>query len=269
MVNRLPRAKRAKILHQLVEGASLRSISRIERVSINTVYKLQADAGTACAAFHDRNVRGVASRQVQCDELWSFTYAKQHNLASAKAAPLGAGDVWTWTAMDSDTKLIISWLCGSRDAPTAYRLMEDLRGRLATRMQLTTDGLHAYLIAVPAVFGKEIDFAQLVKLYGQDGAKRDNRAVIGNPDPAAISTSHVERQNLNIRMGNRRFTRKTNAFSKKFANHCHSLALFFTYYNFCRTHLTLGMTPAMAAELSPGPLSVEGLLGILEEWEQS
>lgn len=251
----------------LCEGNSLRATSRLEGVSINTVYKLLVDAGEACASHHDQAVRGVRAERVQCDEIWSFTYAKQHNLAEAKSAPLAAGDVWTWTALDSQTKLIIAWLVGDRDAPTAYRLFRDLRERTATRLQLTTDGLQAYLEAVPAVFGADVDYARLVKLYGEGETGQDVRTVIGAPDPAAISTSHVERHNLTIRMSNRRFARKTNAFSKKFANHCHMLAIFFCYYNWCRQHLTLGMTPAMAAGLADESYDVEWIVGLLEAQE--
>jgi len=247
-MNKLPDAKRIQILHMLVEGSSMRSISRIVGCSINTVTKLLVEAGEACFAYHDENVRGLHSKRIQCDEIWSFCYSKQKNVATAKAAPEQAGDVWTWTSLDADSKLICNWIVGGRDAEYAMMLMDDLRARLETRVQLTTDGHKAYLEAVEGAFGGAVDYAQLVKLYGAApesfkgryspadciGAKP--RRIEGNPDLAHVSTSYVERQNLNMRMGMRRFTRLTNAFSKKLDNHCHALSLYFTYYNFVRIH---------------------------------
>ena len=276
MVNQLPRERRAKILHQLCEGQSMRATARLERVSVTTVAKLLVAAGTACADYHDRQVRGVVAPQVQCDEIWSFTYCKQNHVGDAAAAPVDAGDVWTWTALAADSKLILAWLVGDRDAGTATEFLRDLRQRLAQRMQLTTDGHRAYLSAVKATFGAEVDYAQLVKLYGEApesvkgryspseciATRREPR--IGNPDPAAISTSYVERHNLSIRMGNRRFTRLTNAFSKKLDNHCHALALYFTYYNFCRVHQTLRQTPAMAAGLASEAYDLDWIVQLVE-----
>src|SRR5437868_8151833 len=254
-MNKLPLAKRVQILEMLCEGSSCRSISRVAKVSLNTVYKTLIDAGKACARFHDETVRGVASKRVQCDEAWSFCYAKQKNVASAKAAPAGAGDVWTWTALDSDTKLILTWQVGGRDAEFALMLMDDLRGRLANRVQLTTDGHKAYLSAVEEAFGADVDYGMLVKLYGEPttsheasrrysptecvGARKDK--ITGNPDPRHISTSYTERANLTMRMSMRRFTRLTNAFSKKLQNHEYMVALYALWYNFVRTRTSPAM----------------------------
>ena len=239
----------------------MRSVSRVAGVSINTVSKLLVEAGVACAAYHDEAVRDVHASRVQCDEIWSFCYAKEKNVARAKAAPKGSGDVWTWTAIEADVKLIISWEVGDRTSATAIEFMDDLRDRLANRVQLTTDGHKAYLEAVEGAFGGDVDYAQLIKLYGEapDAEKRyspatcigtKKRRVEGSPDPEAVSTSYVERQNLTMRMGMRRFTRLTNAFSKKIENHLHMLSLYFVHYNFCRMHKSLRMSPAMAAGVS-------------------
>ena len=251
----------------------MRSISRVTGVSINTVSKLLVDAGEACAAYHDEVVRDVPARRVQCDEIWSFCYAKAKNVARAKAAPPGAGDVWTWTALEADTKLMISWEVGDRTAQTGLEFMEDLRDRLATRVQLSTDGHKAYLEAVEGTFGTDVDFAQLVKIYGAtpDGKPRSERCIgtrkrriAGKPERVAVSTSYVERQNLNMRMGMRRFTRLTNAFSKKLENHLHSLSLYFVHYNFVRIHKSLRMTPAMAAGISDTLHDMEWIVGLID-----
>ena len=274
-MNKLPLAKRVQILAMLCEGSSMRSISRVADVSINTVSKLLVEAGEACLAIHDETVRGVKASCIQCDEIWSFCHAKQKNVATAKAAPEGSGDVWTWTALDADTKLIVSFYVGDRSGESAMTLMDDLRGRLANRVQLTTDGHKAYLEAVEGAFGADVDFAQLVKLYGTTitapgryspaeciGARK--LRVEGNPDIAHVSTSYVERQNLTMRMSMRRFTRLTNAFSKKLDNHIHALALYFAFYNFCRIHKTLRMSPAMAAGITNTLWSLEDIVAKID-----
>lgn len=275
-MNKLPLQKRMQIINMLVEGSSMRSTSRVCDVSINTVTKLLVDVGIACQLFHNKMVVDVASKRVQCDEIWSFVYAKEKN---APENMDNVGDVWTWTAIDADSKLIIDFFVGQRDAESANTFMNNVAIRLKNKVQLTTDGLKAYLEAVYDSFGSRIDFAQLVKLYGGNndnqgttekkyspaectGAKKT--VIIGNPDENHISTSYVERQNLTIRMSNRRFTRLTNAFSKKIDNHCHALALHFVYYNFVRQHKTLRVTPAMAAGLSKRFLSIEDIVKLAD-----
>ena len=260
-MNKLPLAKRAQILGLLVEGNSLRSTSRLADCSINTVTKLLVDIGTACSDYQHRTLRNLPCKRVQVDEIWSFCYAKAKNVETAKAAPDEAGDIWTWTAICADTKLVPSWLVGGRDAGYAQDFVEDLKSRLASRIQLTSDGHKAYLEAVESAFGGDVDYAQLVKIYGATvegqkryspaqclGARKEN--LIGNPDPFHVSTSFAERQNLTMRMSMRRFTRLTNAFSKKAENHGHAVALHFMFYNFGRIHKTLRVTPAMAAGVS-------------------
>ena len=271
-MNKLPLAKRVLILTMLVEGSSMRSISRVADVSINTVTKLLEDVGEASAQMHDELVRGVEAKRVQCDEIWSFCYAKARNVAEAKAAPDEAGDVWTWTALDADTKLILSWFVGDRSANSGAALMEDLAFRTTGRMQLTTDGHRAYLNAVSDTFGTDIDYAMLDKQYRTDPATKQGRysppictgarktRIEGRPDMAHVSTSHVERQNLTMRMSMRRFTRLTNAFSKKLDNHMHALALYFVHYNFCRQHKTLRVSPAMQAGVTDRLWSLEDVL---------
>lgn len=266
-MNRLDISKRAQIIGLLVEGNSLRAASRLADVSINTVTKLLVDVGTAASAYQDQALRNLKCRRIQVDEIWSFVYAKQKNVPANKEGE--AGDVWTWTAICADTKIIPSWFVGSRDAESAMEFMDDLSRRLADRVQLTSDGHKAYLNAVEGAFGGDVDYSQLVKIYGSmktelagryspavcTGAKKT--PMIGNPDKAHISTSYVERQNLNMRMSMRRFTRLTNAFSKKIENHEHAIALHFMYYNFGRIHKTLRVTPAMAAGVSDHVWSLE------------
>lgn len=255
----------------------MRSISRTCGVSINTVSKLLVDAGNACAKYHDETVRDVKTQRVQCDEIWSFVYAKDKNVKTAKSAPDGAGDVWTWTAIDADSKLILAYEVGDRSGATAIEFMDDLRKRLANTVQLTTDGHKAYLEAVEGSFGADVDYAQLIKIYGETGGKTaerkyspaectgiKKRAIEGDPDMDHVSTSYVERQNLTMRMGMRRFTRLTNAFSKKLENHLHMLSLYFVHYNFVRIHKTLKITPAMAAGVTDTLYDMEWIVGLID-----
>jgi IS1 family transposase len=280
-MNRLPILKRAQILSLLCEGSSMRSVSRIVDVSINTVTRELVLAGKACAAFHDRTVRNVKSKRVQCDEIWSFVGMKE-KAAKRKGSerPANVGDVWTWTGIDADNKLIVSWLVGARDAGAAYEFMSDLESRLANRVQLTTDGHSAYLSAVEDTFGyMGVDYAMLVKLYGPDPNEDERRyspakcigceerKVFGHPDPDHISTSYVERSNLTLRTFNRRFTRLVLAFSKKLENHCHMIALYTVWYNFVKMHKTLRMTPAMAAGICDQLWTIEKIVELVDEWE--
>ena len=273
-MNQLPTAKRVAIVSALVEGNSIRSTARMTGISKTTILKLLEDLGPECAAFHNATVRNVRAQRIQCDEIWQFVGAKQKNATPEQKAQ-GWGDCWTWTGIDAQSKLIVSWFLGPRDATSAWWFMRDLCSRLITRVQLTTDGFTAYLPAVEEAFESEVDFAQLVKVYGapRDGAVRysparmlgTRREVIrGNPDPKHISTSFCERQNLSMRMGMRRFTRLTNGFSKKADNHAHMIALYFLHYNFARMHGTLKQTPAMAAGLADHPWTLEELISLLD-----
>jgi len=277
-MNKLLTETRVQILSMLVEGSSMRSTSRVVGVSINTVAKLLVDAGKACAAYHDEHVRDVEARRVQCDEIWSFCYAKQKNVATAKAAPEDAGDVWTWTALDADSRMIISYLVGGRDSEYAIEFMDDVASRLANRVQLTMDGHKAYLEAVEGAFGGDIDYAQLIKMYGAvpDAIAKgryspaectgSKHPVEGSSVREDVSTSYVERQNLTMRMSMRRFTRLTNAFSKKIDNHIHMLSLYFVHYNFCRQHKSLkGLSPAMVAGVSNTLHNVEWIVDLIDE----
>ncbi len=274
-MNTMPLQKKTQILQLLVEGNSMRSIERIVGCSINTVTKLLEDAGAACAAYHDANVRGLTTKRIQCDEIWAFCYAKNKNVETALAAPEGAGDVWTWTAIDADSKLIVSYLVGGRDTEYAKEFMLDVKSRLSNHVQLSTDGHKPYMQAVEQAFD-EVDYAMIVKHYGPD-VQRNGRysppvctgsrkqVVSGSPDRDHISTSYVERQNLTMRMHMRRFTRLTNGFSKKVENNLHAVALHFMYYNFCKIHKTLRVTPAMEAGIESKVWSVEDLAKLIPE----
>jgi IS1 family transposase len=257
-MNQLDAKDRSKVVSALVEGNSIRATSRMTGIARNTVDKLLRDLGRASAIYQDQTFRNLSCKRLQCDEIWSFCYAKAKNVSTAKAAPEGAGDIWTWTAIDADSKLVPCWFVGARDANAAYCFMYDLSMRMAHRIQLTTDGLNFYLAAIGEAFGTDVDYAMLVKIYGEPermdaryspaqcvGAKK--AIVRVEPEVAHISTSFVERQNLTMRMSMRRFTRLTNGFSKKIENHEHAIAIHYMYYNFCRIHQTLRVTPAMQA----------------------
>jgi IS1 family transposase len=272
---RLSQEKRSAVVAALVEGNSLRSTARMTGVAINTVMKLLADLGAACDRYQRETLVNLRCKRLQCDEIWSFVYAKERNAPQGMKDAGKAGDMWTWTAMDADSKLIVSWLVGGRDAGYATVFMEDVASRLATRIQLTTDGHKAYLEAVEGAFGMDVDFAQLVKLYGEapEGQRRysppictgcKRTAISGNPDPAHVSTSYVERQNLTMRMSMRRFTRLTNAFSKKAENHEAAIALYTLYYNFGRVHQTLRVTPAMEAGVADHVWSLAEIVALLD-----
>ena len=270
---------RSQILHLLCEGNSIRSVTRLTGASKNTVIKLLIDAGRACMAFHDAHVRDVKAKRVQVDEIWSFTYAKQKNVAGAKAAPDGAGDTWTWTAIEADSKMILSYFVGGRDGECAMWFVDDLRSRLAGRIQLTSDGHKAYLEAVEGAFGGDIDYAVLHKVYGSSPESMKGKyspaecvgtqkhRIEGDPDLKHVSTSYVERSNLTMRMHMRRFTRLTNGFSKKVENHAYAVALHMMYYNFVKVHSKLRVTPAMAAGVSSNLWEIADIVKLVEAGE--
>lgn len=274
-MNKLPIEKRIQIINLLVEGNSLRSTSRLADVSINTVTKLLVDVGRACQKFHDEKVVMLHSKRVQVDEIWSFVYAKEKNKPTNKE---GVGDAWTWTGIDADSKLVVSWFVGHRDADSAYEFMMDLASRLIYKIQLTSDAYRVYINAVADAFGSQVDYAQLIKIYGKASNETnpekkyspaeclgtEKRVITGNPDEKLISTSYVERNNLTMRMHMRRFTRLTNAFSKKLENHCYAIALHFVYYNFCKIHKTLRVTPAMEAKLTKKPMTLEEIVRLAD-----
>jgi IS1 family transposase len=272
-INRLTKEQQTRVVAALVEGNSIRSTSRMTGVARNTITSLLLDLAEACAGYHDRCIRNLKVRRLQCDEIWNFVGSKAKNTTPEKKAE-GWGDTWTWTAIDADTKLCISYLVGGRDAGWATEFMQDCASRIVNRVQITTDGHRAYLEAVENAFGADIDYAQLQKIYGASIENEtrysparcigcDMKVVSGNPDPKHVSTSFVERQNLSMRMSIRRFTRLTNAFSKKVENHAAAVALWFMYYNFCRIHQTLRVTPAMEAGISNHAWSIEELVSLL------
>jgi IS1 family transposase len=270
-MNRLTLQRRSQIIGALVEGNSLRSTSRMTGAALNTVTKLLVDLGAACSEYQDKALRNLPCKRLQLDEIWSFVGAKEKNRPADERGTWGRGDVWTWTALCADTKLVPSWFVGTRDADSAGVFVDDLAGRLTGRVQITSDGHRAYLAAIEGAFGMDVDFAVLQKLYGNTpetgrvetryspakcvGCRRES--VTGRPDPKHVSTSYVERQNLTMRMSMRRFTRLTNAFSKKVENHAHAVALHFMHYNFSRIHSTLRVTPAMEAGVSDQVWSLE------------
>jgi IS1 family transposase len=279
-MNRLSTEDRVRVVAALVEGNSLRATSRMTGVARMTVEKLLRDLGAACQTFHDANVRNLKTKRVQADEIWAFCYAKKRTVESNRTIlerNADAGDVWTWTAIDADSKLMISWLVGDRTASEAYTLMFDLRERIVNRIQLTTDGFTSYFKAVEAAFGSDVDYAILNKIYSGAGAGKTSsgryspakfmgatrQTMKGEPDAGHISTSFVERQNLTMRMHMRRFTRLTNGFSRKIEMHAASVALHFTYYNFCKVHSTLRVTPAMESGIADHVWSVEELVSLM------
>ena len=270
IMNRLSIQKRAQIIGCLVEGNSLRATARMTDTAINTVIKLLVDVGKACAEYQNQALRNLKCKRLQCDEIWSFCYAKEKNVPEDKKGQFGYGNVWTWTAICADSKLVPGWLIGDRGLETASVFMEDLASRFSHRVQLTSDGLKVYLDAVEGAFGADIDYAMLVKMYGESAEQKVQKryspakytgsrkeVITGNPDPKHVSTSYAERQNLTMRMSMRRFTRLTNAFSKKVENLAHAVSLHFMFYNFGRIHKTLRVTPAMEAGISDHVWSLE------------
>jgi IS1 family transposase len=275
-MNRLDIAKQTQVVSALIEGNSIRATVRMTGVAKNTIAKLLIELGSACSNYMNEHLTNLACERLQVDELWSFVGCKQKNATPERVEKHGiCGDVWTWIAIDADTKLIPSFMLGLRDPETARLFMEDLAGRLANRVQLTSDGLKAYLTAVKAAFGNDIDYAMLIKIYGTidtEGNRRyspaecigiEKKVVKGRPDPKHISTSYIERQNLTVRMSNRRFTRLTNAFSKKIENHAASLAIHYMHYNFVRIHQSLRITPAMAAGVTNRLWSIEDVVNLI------
>lgn len=276
-MNKLNSKRRSQVVAALVEGNSIRAACRMTGVAKGTVLKLLAHLGAACEKYQDAALRNLPCRRIQCDEIWSFCYAKAANVPEDKRGAFGVGDVWPWTALCADTKLVPTWLIGRRDSYTARLFIQDLAGRLAHRVQLTTDGHKVYLEAVEGAFGADVDYAMLMKLYGGDsGREAEARyspaqclgtrtvCIMGTPDPAHISTSFAERHNLTMRMSMRRFTRLTNAFSKKVDNLKAAVALHFMHYNFARIHQTLRVTPAMEAGIADHVWSIEEIVGLLD-----
>ena len=277
-MNQLSHEKRVQIIHLLVEGNSMRATARLANVAFNSVMKLFIATAKVCLDYQDKAFRNLSCKKLQLDEIWSFVYAKEKNVPANKLGK--AGDIWTWVAIDSDTKLVPSWRIGSRNSETACAFVADLASRLVSRVQITSDGHKPYVEAVEKAFGDDVDFAQLIKIYGGtvEGQKRYSPAecigtkknsIVGNPDLDCASTSYIERQNLTLRMSDRRFTRLTNAFSKKVKNHAYSVALHYMHYNFVRIHKTLNITPAMAAEVTDKLWSISDIINLVEEAENA
>jgi IS1 family transposase len=274
-MNRLTREKQAQVIAALVEGCSVNSAARMTGVTKLTILKLLAALGNACADFQDKTLRNLKCKRIQVDEVWQFVYSKQKNVPQEKRGQFGYGDVWVWVGLDADSKLIVSWTLGNRDALAARILIDDLAGRVKGRIQLTSDGLRVYIDAVEGAFGCDIDYAMLVKTYESSQEETryspavctscERKPIMGNPDPKHISTSYIERQNLSMRMSLRRFTRLTNGFSKKVENHAYAVALYVMHYNFCRIHQTLRCTPAMEAGISDHVWSIEEIAALLPE----
>jgi len=276
-MNKLTTEKRKQVVASLVEGNSIRATVRMTGVAKNTIVKLLGDLGKSCSDYQNKTFRNLKCRKIQCDEIWSFCYAKEKNVPKEKQGQFGYGDVWTWTAIDADTKLVPSWLVADRSLESAKEFINDLAGRLANRVQLTTDGHRPYLEAVEGAFGSDIDYAMLIKVYGKDGVEGQRRyspakfvatetiKINGKPEARAVSTSFVERQNLTMRMSMRRFTRLTNAFSKKVENLAYAVSLHFMYYNFCRIHQSLRVTPAMEAGIATHVWGLEEVTALLDK----
>ena len=279
-MNRLSPAKRAQIVRAPVEGNSIRATCRMTDTSKNTVTRLLVELGEVCDAYQDEHLRNLPCKRIQCDEIWSFVYSKAKNVSPEHEGIFGFGDVWTWVAICADTKLVPAWMVGDRSVAAATLFMQDVASRLASRIQLTTDGHSAYLSAVETAFGMDVDYSQLIKLYGRDEPMdtryspsecvgTEKRTIMGKPDAAHVSTSYIERQNLTMRMGMRRFTRLTNAFSKKAENLAAALAIHYMHYNFCRTHKTLKTTPAVASGVADHEWSIDEIVALLVEREKS
>jgi IS1 family transposase len=281
-MNKLPLAKRVQVISALMEGAGVNATARMTNVSKPTILKLVADLGTACAAYHDKHVRNVKARRIQCDEIWSFNYCKDANLARAKKAPQNAGSTWTWTAIEAQSKLMISYWVGDRTGETALAFIGDMASRIVDRPQITTDGLASYVAAIDEIFGVDVDFAQLIKVYGENpGNATEHRyspgicegtyakKITGRPDARHVSTSFIESHNQKIRQHNRRFTRLSAGHSKKFENDCHHLAIFFVFYNYARIHTTVRMSPAMAAGIETRLWDIEDVVRLMDAAEMS
>lgn len=281
VMNKLSIEKRSQIIAVLCEGMGINAATRITDVSKNTVLKLLADVGSACALYQDKNHRNLSLKRIECDEIWSFVGMKQKNVPVEQQGELGVGDVYTWTGIDAETKFIPCWHVGTRDALSTNIFITDLASRLNNRIQLTTDGHKAYIEAVESAFGHDVDFAQLIKLFGNAGMTKEDhrryspaecsgtekRRISGNPEMESVSTSYVERQNLTMRMHMRRFTRLTNAFSKKLENHMHAISLYFMFYNYCKIHKSLRITPAMAAGLTDHVWEIVDIVNLIPEEE--